>query len=284
MKKEIQQKDEGPKWWSEPEVQQLYQQFDTDAKKAASPEEGEALLRRFFAQGGLLDQKLRDWEVRDVSLEQVLKVAFELYAFKFFVFTCFFLNEFSEELVLEWQRTNGAQSGAGEYTGPAADVREAFDKAFGQCASVLDLEELGARFLAPDGIISREFSKARKADDKTQLATGAALFRLKSYIEYTLFAADFSAKSSAWTVPAVRKLVLDFERALKFGETEEDFTALESRYQGDNGLVAVEWRKVQAQSPQSVHEQELSRLNENIQSFLQQARSSHADEKSTTTV
>ena len=273
MTKKAQQEEQSPQLWTEPDVQQLHQLFDEEVKSAQSADEGEALFRRFFAPKGLLEEKLHEWRAREADLDQVLKVAFELYAFKFFVFTCFFLNEYSDELIHEWQHNDELQISNLENDpskGPVVHLRKAFDEEIMGCKTMLELEKLKEKYLSPVGVIANEFKKARSFDEKKQLQTGAALFHLKSYIEYTLFAVDFSAKSSTWTVPEVRRMAYLFEDQLKSGETEEDFRTLESQYKGDKGLVmkALEEASASKKKANAVRKEELQRLHEAIQSFF----------------
>jgi hypothetical protein len=269
---QIDQDPENP--WTEPDVRQLHALFDSEAKKAQSAEEGEELLHRFFGPGGLVDQKLAVWRGKDADIATVLKVAFELYTFKFFVFTCFFLNEYSDDLVRQWREQDEAQREKAEASdGPVAHIRQEFDAKLAACQSIFDLEGLKALYLSPTGVLAQEFTKARKLDDRAQVAIGAALFHLRSYIEYMLFEADFSTKSSMWTVPVVRAMVYDFEEALKSSTSEEDFRTIQQRYHQDTGCVAVALRSMREhpETLNAVYENELVRLQETIQSFFSTA-------------
>ena len=100
--------------WTQPDVLELHKMFDQEFAQTRSPEEGEALFHRFFAPTGLVDEKLREWQGKDVEFNDVMAVAFEIFAFKSFVFTCFFFNEFPEELVKEWWQNPGMRSWAND--------------------------------------------------------------------------------------------------------------------------------------------------------------------------
>ena len=266
--------------WTHPEVLELHKMFDQEFAKTRSAEEGEALFVRFFSPTGLVEEKLKDWQGRDVDINDVMTIAFELYTFSCFIFSCFFFNDYPEEIVKEWWQNPGMRSWANEnaFLEPSVmKIKVEFDKEASACQTMLDLEELREKYLAPRGVIGQEFQKLVSLDKKRQVAMGAELFSLKSYIDYALFAIEYSAKVETWTTPAVRKIHYQFESDLKAGKTEEDFRALEQRYIGKKGVIATELAKVQSNGGQtpSKHAEELARLRDAFQSFF----SSHASEK-----
>lgn len=263
--------------WTHPEVQELHSLFDKEFASTHSAEEGEALFQRFFAPTGLLEGKIREWQGKDVELQEVLRIAFELYSFKCFVFTCFFFNDYPEEVVKEWWQNIGMRSCASEqaFSEPTVKkIKQMFDKESEQCESLLDLEGVRGKYLSPVGVLAQEFKALRAKDVKQQVAIGAELFSLKSYIDYTLFMIEFSTKVAAWTVPQVRQLVYQFEYDLKSGRTEEDFQAVRQRFMGADGLIETSLRKLQQseETAPSAHVEELTRLRDAFEEFF----SSHA--------
>lgn len=266
--------------WSHPEVQELHKQFDQEFAKVTSPKEGEALFQRFFAPKGLVEAKIQEWQGKDVDLQDVLRIVFELYSFKCFVFTCFFFNDYPEEIVKEWWEKTGMRSWASEkgFTQDSVkDVKQMFDKESLQCKTMLDLEGVRGKFLSPLGVLAQEFRKLRTLDKKQQVATGAELFSLKSYIDYTLFAMEFSTKAAVWTVPEVRELEYRFETDLKEGRSEEDLKSLKDRYLGKDGLIEEMLVKVQSKKGEQATKQveELNRLKESLEDFF----TSHANQE-----
>jgi hypothetical protein len=266
--------------WTQPDVLALHKLFDQEFAQTKSPEEGEALFHRFFASAGLVEEKLREWQGKDVECNDVMTVAFELFAFKCFVFTCFFFNEYPEEMVKEWWQHPGMRSWANEQAfleAPVKKIKEKFDKEASACQTMLDIQALEERYLSPLGSIAQEFGTFSALDQKKQVAIGAELFSLKSYIDYALFAIEFSSKAAMWTVPAVRTLQYQFERDLEAGSSEEDFRALEKRYIGEDGVIATQIMQLKRKrgATQSKHAEELVRLREALQSFF----SSHTSEE-----
>ena len=142
---------------------------------------------------------------------------------------------------------------------------------------MLDLEGLAGKYLSPEGAIAQQFGRFSTLDQKRQVAIGAELFSLKSYIDYALFAIEFSSKAAVWTVPAVRMLQYQFERDLKEGQSEEDFRALEQRYVGEGGVIDTQMKQMKgtAESKKSKHVEELVRLRDALQTFF----SSHTSEE-----
>jgi hypothetical protein len=259
--------------WTHPDVLSLHKLFDLEFSQTQSPEQGEALFQRFFAQTGLVEEKLREWQGKDVEFNDVMTVACELYAFTSFVFTCFFFNDYPEELVKEWWQNPGMRSWMNENAFLESQVKmlkQAFDTEAGACESMLDLEALRERYLSPVGAIAKEFRTFKSLDQKKQVEIGAELFSLKSYIDYALFAIEFSAKMAVWTVPEVRSLQYQFESDLKSGESEEDFHSLEKRYIGENGVISTRLQQLEGKKGEAESKcvEELSRLQNALQSFF----------------
>lgn len=259
--------------WSHPEVLTLHKQFDEEFSQTKSAEEGEKLFHRFFAPTGLLDSKIREWETKDVDFHDVLRIVFELYAFKCFVFTCFFFNDFPEEIVKEWWEQVGMRSWASEdaFSDPGVKkIKQMFDKESEQCQSMLDLEGLKAKYLSPMGVLAQEFKKLRVLDPKKQVAIGAELFSFKSYMDYTVFATEFSSKAAVWTVPEVRSLEYQFETDLKASKSEEDFLDIKNRYIGKKGLIPEQLKKMKAETSEEAVKQveELTRLQKALEEFF----------------
>jgi hypothetical protein len=266
--------------WTHPEVVGLHKLFDQEFEQTRSQKDGEALLQRFFGPNGLVEGKLQEWQGKDVECNDVMRVAFELHSFTCFVFTCIFFNEFPEELVKEWWQDPGMRSWASEQAfleAPVKKIRAVFDEEASSCKSMLDLESLREKYLSPEGVISREFSTLRTLNPKQQLAVGAELFSLKSYIDYALFAIEYSAKVETWTTPEVRVLQYQFERELKACTSDEEFLGLEKRYLGEEGVIASKLNELKRKrgEKKAKHVEELGRMKDALQSFF----SSHSSEK-----
>lgn len=267
--------------WTHPEVVSLHTLFDQEFAQTHSPEEGEALFRRFFSPTeGLVEQKLAEWRGKDAPFNEVMTLAFELYSFSCFIFSCFFFNDYPEEIVKEWWKDPGMRSWVHEkaFQEPSVlKVKEQFDHDATNCRTMLDLEGLRGKYLSPQGIIAREFGNLKKLSQKKQVAIGAELLSLKSYIDYGLFATEYSAKTATWIVPEVRKIQYQFENDLKALQSDEEFRALEQRYMGIDGVLYMAEQEAEAKKGSSKlqHVEELGRLRDALQSFF----SSHTKEE-----
>jgi hypothetical protein len=263
--------------WTQQDVLELHKLFDKEFAQTHSHAEGEALFQRFFAPDGLVDKKLREWEGKDVPVNDVMAVAFELFSFKCFVYICFFFNDYPEQIVKEWWQNPGMRSWMNEqaFLEPTVkEIKQAFDKEAISCHSMLDLEGLRGKYLSPVGVLAQEFRKMDSLDHKHQVAMGAELLSLNSYINYALFAIEFTAKAEIWTVPAVRVMQYEFESELKTTRSAEDLKALETRYLGEEGKIAQQLKSIKGKK-KSKHAEELAHLNEALQTFF----SSHKSEE-----
>ena len=259
--------------WTQPDVLELHAMFDREFAKIKSLDDLEALFHRFFAPTGLVEEKRKEWQGKDATIEEVMTVVFELYSFRSFVYTCVFFNDFPDEVVSEWWRSPGIRSIADEdafMEAPVKKIQQAYDKDAAASDTRLDLQKVRQEYIFPGGVIDKAFSTLNTKTPKKQVAIGAELFCLKGYIEFTLFEIEFSTTSAVWTVPEVRMVQCRFEDDLLAARSDEDVDAVEKRYLGEGGVIAAQKEMVKQKKGEAKtrHAEELTRFQDALQVFF----------------
>ena len=257
--------------WSNKDVRSLHIRFDAELAKVKSQEEFTSLMGRFFGPAGLLEEGLDVWRGADVPEEDVIRAASEFFQLKFLIQCDFFLNGYPEDVVEKWWKARGPKPFNQEESYSSESVKKLFHR-FNEDVSdakhLSDLEQIGALYLSPTGVLAREFAKAEALEESEQIQTCAELFQLRGHIEGTMFIFDFSVKSERWTVPFVRGLVYAFERELKGAEDKRALQKLKGLFLGKDGLVGQACMRA-GQEKNAVAEEQLNLFSSSLKEFFQ---------------
>lgn len=219
--------------WTIPKVVQLQKKFDDQFSQLKKEEDVEELFSSFFGPEGFVEESLREIAGADLSMKEALEAVFELVSFRAYIYTSFFFNNFEEKLIEKWQNEYGFRSWSGEKAlslPKTAELKKQFDEKLEKAQTMADLFSLKVDFLAPDGKIGKALAALDKKDPFDQITQAADLFNLKAYIDYTLFAVEYSMKVEHWTDPMVRGVVYHFEHDLLQSATDKDAEAVVSQY------------------------------------------------------
>ncbi len=219
--------------WTKPKVIEMHKQFDAEFDQLQNEKDVERLLQKYFGFTGLVEESLRELAGSSEELNVIMETAFELISFRAYIYTCFFLNHFKEDAVSAWWEEKGFRSWSGKdaFSNPVtAALKKKFDKALEDCRDTAEFHKLKDEYVGPGGEVAKALANLEKKEVKDQIEIGADLFNFKSYVDYSMYAVEFSMKSSHWTDHDVRGLVYSFERDLFTAENEEDVDEVVARY------------------------------------------------------